>query len=163
MRWSELDSDLTLWTLPAARAKNAVQHQVPIVPQVRSILAGLPRITGCDFVFTSTGKTSISGYSKAKAALDKVITGLNGDVEIPPWRLHDLRRSMASYMARLGVNLPVVEKLLNHTSGSFAGVAGVYQRHDFADEKRRALEVWGHHVLELTQPPERSKVVTLSA
>ena len=163
MRWSELDADLTLWTLPAARAKNTVQHQVPIVPQVRSILAGLPRIAGSDFVFTSTGKTSISGYSRAKAALDKVITGLNGDVEIPPWRLHDLRRSMASHMARLGVNLPVVEKLLNHTSGSFAGVAGVYQRHDFADEKRQALEVWGRHVLALTRPPRRSIVIETRA
>ena len=104
-------------------------------------------------MFTSTGKTSISGYSRAKAALDKVITGLNGDVEIPPWRLHDLRRSMASHMARLGVNLPVVEKLLNHTSGSFAGVAGVYQRHDFADEKRQGMEAWTQHLLALGTGP----------
>jgi integrase len=137
MRWSELDVELTLWTLPAARAKNGVQHHVPIVPQVRSILVGLPHIGNSDFVFTSTGNTSISGYSKAKAALDSAITELNGGVPIPPWRLHDLRRSMASHMARLGVQLPVVEKLLNHVSGTFGGVAGIYQRHSFSDKKRQ--------------------------
>ena len=74
MRWSELDRDLTMWTLPRERAKNDEPHQVPIVPWARSILAGLPRIAGSDFVFTTTGKTSISGYSKAKASLDAAIT-----------------------------------------------------------------------------------------
>jgi integrase len=65
---------------------------------------------------------------------------------IAPWVLHDIRRTVASGMARLGVNLPVIEKVLNHVSGSFAGIVGVYQRHTFADEKRRALEDWGRHV-----------------
>jgi integrase len=146
MRWSELDAELTLWTLPAARAKNGVLHQVPLAPWPRSILANLPRIAGSDFVFTSTGKASISGYSKCKARLDAAITSLNDGVPIPPWRLHDLRRSMASHMAKLGVQLPVVEKLLNHVSGTFGGVAGIYQRHDFADEKRQALELWSQHL-----------------
>ena len=65
---------------------------------------------------------------------------------MPPWRLHDLRRTVASGMARLGINLPVIEKVLNHSSGSFAGIVGVYQKHDFADEKRAALETWGRHI-----------------
>jgi hypothetical protein len=77
--------------------------------------------------------------------------------------LHDLRRSLASGMAALGVQLPVVEKILNHVGGSFAGVAGVYQRYDFAKEKRRALELWGRHVLSLAQPPESSNVIDLAA
>jgi hypothetical protein len=65
---------------------------------------------------------------------------------MPAWRLHDMRRTVASGMARLGMNLPVIEKVLSHSSGSFAGIVGVYQRHDFADEKRAALEAWGRHV-----------------
>jgi integrase len=147
MRWSELDLDL--WTIPRERAKNGVQHQVPLVPWARSILAGLSRMEGSDFVFTTTGQTSVSGFSRAKQALDDVITELNGGTPIPPWTLHDFRRSVASGMAKLGVQLPVVERLLNHISGSFGGVAGVYQRHDFADEKRQALETWAQHLLTL--------------
>jgi integrase len=146
-----------MWTLPAARTKNGIQHQVPITPWVRSILADIPRIEGSDFVLTTDGRTSISGYSKAKATLDRAITELNGGVPILPFRLHDLRRSMASHMARLKVQLPVVEKILNHTGKSFSGVAGVYQRFDFLDEKRQALEVWAQHLLtfaEVERGPE---------
>jgi integrase len=65
---------------------------------------------------------------------------------MPPWRLHDLRRTTASGMARLGINLPVIEKVLNHASGSFAGIVGVYQKHGFSQEKRRALEAWAAFV-----------------
>ena len=155
LRWSELDSDLAVWTLPRERAKNGVEHVVPLSPWARSILAGLPRFAGSDFAFTTTGRSSISGFSKAKTALDAEITKLNDGDPIPPWRLHDLRRSMASTMARLGVALPVVEKLLNHVSGTFSGVQGIYQRHDFADEKRQALEVWAQHLLSLDQGSPR--------
>ena len=65
---------------------------------------------------------------------------------MPPWVLHDLRRTVASGMAALGVNLPVIEKLLNHVSGSFAGIVGVYQRHSFSDEKRAAMLAWARNV-----------------
>ena len=159
LKWSEIDAELTMWVLPAARAKNNVAHVIPLPAPARSILAALPRIAGSDFVFTSTGKTSISGYSKAKAALDGAITDLNGGEPIPPWRLHDLRRSMASHMARLGVALPIIEKLLNHVSGSFGGIVGVYQRHSFEAEKRQALELWAQHLLTL----DTGSVVALRA
>ena len=121
---------------------------MPLVPWVRSILATLPRIDGSDFVFTTTGRTPVSGFSRAKRALDGAVADLNGDA-IPPWVMHDFRRTMARGMAKLGVALPVVEKLLNHVSGSFGGVAGIYQRHDFADENRMALELWALHLLAL--------------
>ena len=75
-------------------------------------------------------------------------------VVLPPWRLHDLRRTAASGMARLGVNLPVIERVLNHVSGSFGGIVGVYQRHEFQDEKRSALEAWGRFVTTLVNPEE---------
>lgn len=66
--------------------------------------------------------------------------------EMQPWRIHDLRRTAASGMARVGVQLPVIEKVLNHTSGSFGGIVGVYQRHDFAAEKRAALDEWSREI-----------------
>jgi hypothetical protein len=81
--------------------------------------------------------------------LDQAIAALNGGQAIPEWVIHDLRRSVASGMARLGINLPIIEKPLNHVSGSFAGVVGIYQRHDFAQERRVALGVWARHVVGL--------------
>ena len=163
MRWSELDSDLTLWTLPRERAKNDVAHYVPIAPQVRTVLAALPRFAGSDFVLTTTGATSISGYSKAKTALDAAVAVLNEGEPIPPWRIHDLRRAMASGMARLGVQLPVVEKVLNHISGSFGGVAGIYQRHEFRAEKRQALEIWAKHLTTIVDgAPAATNVVEIA-
>ncbi len=108
-------------------------------PRSRSF-ESMPRIGKRDgFVFTTTGETAVSGWSKAKATLDAA----SG---VADWRLHDIRRTVASGMAALGIALPVVEKILNHTSGSFGGVAGVYQRHDFAGEKRDALDKWARRV-----------------
>jgi integrase len=162
MRWSELAPDLTAWTLPRERTKNNEPHTVPLVSAVRAILAGLPRFEGSDFVFTTTGRTPISGFSRAKINLDAAITEMNGGKPIPPWRLHDLRRTFATNMAKLGASLPVVEKLLNHVSGTFGGVQGIYQRHDFADEKRAALECWAQHLLTLDlaiAKPRRSRIM----
>jgi integrase len=146
LRWSEFDAGLTVWTLPRERAKNNVEHVVALAPWARKIIGELPRFAGSDLVFTTTGATPISGFSRAKATLDTAIAELNGGVPIAPWRLHDARRTFASNLARLGVQLPVVEKILNHVSGSFSGVQGIYQRHDFADEKRHALEAWALHL-----------------
>ena len=87
-----------------------------------------------------------SAYSKNKRRLDALLPA-----DISAWRLHDLRRTAASGMARLGINLPVIEKVLNHASGSFAGIVGVYQRHTFADEKRAALQAWGNVVAALIE------------
>jgi integrase len=107
------------------------------------ILASLPRIG--DFVLGATGTRPASDYAQRKRRLDALLP-----VDMPPWRLHDLRRTTATGLAKLGVNLPTIERLLNHTSGSFAGIVGVYQKHDFAAEKKQAAEVWGCHVLALT-------------
>ena len=112
-------------------------------------------------MLTTSGRAPISGYSKTKIALDAAIAELNGGVPIPAWRIHDLRRALASGMARIGVQLPVVEKVLNHTSGTFSGVQGVYQRHDFAAEKRLALEAWARHLRALTDPTAIGEVVML--
>jgi integrase len=163
LRRSELSSDLALWTLPRERAKNDIQHTVPLAPQVREMIAALPRFEGPDLLFTTNGRTAISGFSKAKNQLDAAIAELNGGGPIPPWRIHDLRRAMASGMAKMGVQMPVVEKILNHVSGSFAGVAGIYQRHDFADEKKLALELWARHLATIVDgAPAATNVVELA-
>ena len=139
MRWSEVDFAAEVWTLPAARAKNSIEQVVPLSNSAIDILKSLPRIGRSSFVFTTTGETSISGWSRAKTTLDAA-SGVAG------WAIHDLRRTFATGLAGLGVPLPVVEKILNHVSGSFGGVAGVYQRFAFADEKRDALDQWAEHI-----------------
>ncbi len=150
MKWSELNSDRTMWTIPASRAKNGIQHQVPIVPWVRSILAELPCFAGSDLVFTTAERQRFDNYSRCKRALVAKIAEMNGGTPIAAWTLHDCRRSVASGMAKLGVALPVIEKILNHVSGpSFGGVQGIYQRHTFSDEMRAALEAWAQHLLTL--------------
>lgn len=145
MTWREVDLNARLWTIPKERAKNGIAHDVPLSEPAVRVLAGVQRIaSNRGLVFTTTGMTPVSGFSKIKKRLDAAVP------DAPPWVLHDLRRTAASGMARLGANLPVIEKVLNHTSGSFGGVTGIYQRHHFADEKRAALEAWAEHVASLS-------------
>ena len=110
------------------------------------------------FVFTTTGKTPISGWSHAKERLDELmISQLKGcrrddgseEVELKPWRIHDLRRTAATGMERFGVKQQVVEALLGHTAGSKAGITGIYQLHTYEDEKRDAVDRWTKHVASL--------------
>lgn len=141
MSWREIDLDARLWTIPKERAKNGIAHDVPLSDPVVNVLKSIRRIAGSrDLVFTTTGETAVSGFSKVKKRLDMAVPNA------PPWVIHDLRRTAASGMARLGINLPVIEKVLNHTSGSFGGVAGIYQRHRFSDEKRKSLGTWAAHI-----------------
>lgn len=173
----ELDGGAPTWTLPPARTKNGREHTVPLAPAalvtVREALAAPRRPADADLVLTTTGTTGVSGFSRAKASLDAAMLAVaqeeaaeRGDdparVSLVPWHLHDLRRTAASGMARLGVSIAVVEKVLNHVSGTFAGIVGVYQRHDFADEKREALTLWAEHVTGLTRGGNAS-VVSLRA
>lgn len=140
MEWSELDLDAGVWTLPKERTKNARLHQVPLSRQAVGIIKGLPRIGG-RFVFTVNGQKPFNGFTAKEGFC----------ADLPRWTLHDLRRTAASGMARLGVSLVVIEKVLNHVSGSLAGIVGVYQRHEFADEKRAALQLWTDHVERLVR------------
>ena len=143
MCWDEIDWAQKLWVLPAARTKNDNEHIVPLSSSALKILETLreTRIVGSELVFTTTGRSPVSGFSKVKKQLDALIEQERG-AAIAPWRFHDLRRSGNSKMPRLGVELAVCEKILNHVSGTFSGVVGVYQRYAFLDEKRDALEKW---------------------
>jgi integrase len=107
----------------------------------------------CDFVFSTTGETSISGFSRAKARLDAAIAEARAkaaateSTPLGPWRLHDLRRTAASTLARLGFDTIAIDKLLAHQPTKLRGVAAIYQRCDFAEERERARDAWPEHVL----------------
>ena len=143
MKWSEIDLDAKLWVLPRARMKKDIQHEVPLSSAAMKILKSLPRmVSGKKLVFTTTGDAPVGGHSRAKERFDAVMAD-GKKVDIPPWRIHDLRRTAATGMARLKIALPTIEKILAHSGGTFAGVVGVYQLYSFADEKAEGLEVWG--------------------
>lgn len=143
--WDELDLDGALWTLPAVRSKNRREHTIPLAPLAVEILRAQRPFADSPFLFSARGRPP-SGFAKAKERLDKSVTKQNGGKPIEHWTFHDLRRTAASGMAKIGVDLPVIEKVLNHVSGSFAGIVGIYQRHDFAAEKRAALGSWAARV-----------------
>lgn len=166
-QWSEFDlaAEVPAWTIPKERAKNGKAHVVPLAPAVVEILEGLPRVKGdVDFVLTTTGRTGVSGFSRSKTLLDAAMIEIAKDEaeargeedfesQVAPWRLHDLRRTCASGMAELGQPVHVVEAVLNHKSGSIKGVAAVYNRYEYAEEKRRALFSWAAHVTSLVDAP----------
>jgi integrase len=160
MSWRELDLQAGTWTLPRERVKNNREHVVPLAAQVLAVLADVPRINGSQFVFTLDGTRAVTDLDRRKQRLDQVIAG--GGEALAPGVLHDIRRSVATGMARIGINLPVIEKVLNHASGSFAGVVAVYQRHTFAGEMRAALEAWARHV-ETIVSGQLAKVIPLAA
>ena len=143
MRWREVKDDI--WTIPAARAKNDNPHLVPLNAGAQAILAGRPRIAGPGYAFTIGGGSAFDGFDKLKKKIDATMAELAGeDAEpIPHWTLHDLRRTVATGMQRLGVRIEVTEKLLNHKSGTLKGIVAVYQHHDYAAEKRHAADAWG--------------------
>lgn len=136
MRWSQLDLDAATWTIPAELSKNGREHLLPLPRHAVTLLKALPRLHD-DLVFPARGNDDavISGFSRAKIRIDK----LSG---VSEWTLHDLRRTAATFLAKLDTPPHVIERILNHVSGSFAGVAGVYNRHPYLDEMRAALAKW---------------------
>ncbi|WP_050769188.1 tyrosine-type recombinase/integrase [Oceanicola granulosus] len=146
MQWSELDLERRLWTLPSQRAKNGRQHTVPLTDAMLDLLRGVPRFLGSDFVFTTTGRSAVSGFGRLKDRLDRTLPE-----GTQPWIIHDLRRTMSTNMAMMGVPQPVTEALLNHKTGVVSGVAAIYNVYSYADEKRAALDAWSR---KLTQQIE---------
>ena len=172
-RWSEIDMAAGLWTIARERAKNGLAHEVPLCPDAVLIFEGLPHIGDgrSGYVFTTTGATSVSGFSRAKAALDAAIVETlrsaakvegrapSGATPLAPWVLHDIRRSVATNLQKLGVRLEVTEAILGHVSGSRAGVVGIYQRHDYAAEKRAALDAWARRLDTIASAASTSNVI----
>lgn len=154
--WSEFDRASGQWQIPRSRTKNSRDHVVPLNKAAITTLdecAGLDgRVEGnlawprFGLVFSHVPGKPIAGFSKAKKRLDTILSNSTEPV-VRPWRLHDLRRTVATNMQRLGARFEVTEAILNHVSITQAGVASVYQRHDWLEEKRTALDAWGDKLL----------------
>ena len=173
MRWTELDRDRALWTLPSGRTKANRSHEVPLSALALSILDECPRFA--DFVF-STGKSGeggearpISGWGKAKDKLDALALkrlrawaeerGEEPPAELASWHLHDLRRTCATNLARLGVDRVVIAKILNHAEG---GVTQIYDRYRYEAEKRRGLDLWAQRLAAIVAGGDSANVVRLA-
>jgi integrase len=160
MTTDELDG--ATWNIPGSRTKNHRPHTVPLPALAQDIIAGLKAIGGeRGYLFTTNGSTAVSGFSKVKVRIDAAMrAAAPPGTDIPPWRLHDLRRTAATGMARAGADLHVIERALNHISGSFGGIVGVYQKHRFEEQVADALEAWSKMVRSIVEP---SNVVPLRA
>lgn len=175
MRWPEIDLNKQFWTLPGPRMKNGKAHTVHLADAACTVLRSIPHVEGCNLVFsTTTYRISrseaqkgapkgmrkvepmpISGFSQGKRYLDAAIVKARAETAakvgqkpepMMPWRVHDLRRTGVTTLAALGFDSIVVDMLLAHQPGKLRGVAGVYQRHDFARERAAALDAWAAHV-----------------
>ena len=153
--WSELDFDAGVWVLPAARSKNKRAHVLPIMPAMRAILDTVPRRATRDQLFGVRGVAGYAGWTMGKRALDKLSNVQN-------WTVHDIRRSVATRMADIGVAPHIIEEVLNHSSGHKRGPAGVYNRSRYGREVQAALALWHDHVRSIAAGGER-KVVPFSA
>ena len=162
MTWAELDDPETptRWLIPACRTKNGREHVVPLSRPARAILTEMPRFTG-PFVFSTLGgKRPVSGFTKARDRVDKLVVELAEDEEgaIPHWTWHDLRRTARTEMARLGIADAVAERVLNHTQ---PGLVETYNRFRYEAEKADALERWGAEVMRIVCDSPADGVVTL--
>jgi integrase len=135
--------------LPGARTKNKRPHIVPLSSPAWAVLEPL-RMAGRDYVFGRNDHSiGFKGWGVSRGRLEQRLRA--ADVAMPHWVLHDLRRSVASGMQRCGVRTEVIERVLNHVSGSFRGVAGVYQRDPLAADVRDALDRWAHHIMAIVE------------
>ncbi len=148
IRWSEISNEGSTWTIPASRAKNGKAHVVHLTSAARAIIAALPRSDGSDLVFTTNGRTHVSGFSKARERLGALISANSqGQPVEDDWRLHDFRRTCVSWLAGAGFSTAVADKILNHTTATGLSTVGqVYQRQEYLSERKRALEAWTRHV-----------------
>lgn len=159
---SEFDLKAKMWTIPAERAKNDTTHLVPLSAAAVAVLKGVDEVDGSDWLFPALGNTDnpASGISKAVERI-RVAVAKDMDRDVPNWSLHDIRRTVATALQRLGIRFEVTEAVLNHISGSKGGVAGVYQRHDWKAEKRTALDAWAKELDRIVQGKKADNVVML--
>lgn len=159
LRWSEVGNGEIV--LPPGRTKNARRHAVPLSSAASAVLGGRPRRPGRDLVFGRRHDRPLKETAEAKRALDARI-GEAAGAALAHWVNHDLRRSVATHMAELGVLPHVIEAALNHASGHKAGVAGVYNRWSYEPEKRKALDMWAEHLMAAVEGRDE-KIVSLRA
>jgi integrase len=174
---NEISEDFATWALPGERTKNGEPHSVPLSAPARELLRALLSEDAnapldARLVLPGAVGKPFAGWSKAKRALDEAVVDARAEsataagarpAPLIPWSVHDLRRTVATGLQRLGVRLEVTEAVLNHISGSRGGIAGIYQRHDWAAEKRAALDAWSAHVLRCVAGPVAGKNVVALA
>ena len=144
MSWGELDLDAATWTIPAARAKNKRALTLPLMPMAFNIVRSVPKRASRDHLFGVHHARGFSSWARAKDTLD-------AKLDIAEWNVHDIRRSVATRMADLGVAPHVIEQILNHQSGHKRGVAGIYNRSSYEREVRAALALWSDHIRTLVE------------
>ena len=150
MRWGELDEHAREWLIPGARTKNSNGHLLPLNEAATALLLDIKAMAISDeFIFTTTGRSPVSGFSKAKARIDTAIGAHAPQALVEPWTFHDLRRTVATGCQRLGIPIDHTEALLNHT-GRRQGIVAVYQLYEYREEKARAIAAWGEKVKLLT-------------
>lgn len=150
IRWEEIDLDRKEWIIPGSRTKNKQTHLVPIAPVFERLLASIEpepkRRQG--LLLTTNGRTPVSGFSKSKTEMDELIATALGNGKwrdrgpFDPWVRHDSRRTLSTMCGEMNVPIAHAEAVLNHVSGTLAGVAGTYWLYKYAKEKRRALCKW---------------------
>jgi integrase len=137
LKWPEIDAHTRTWSMPGTRTKNGRAHIVHLSAPAWAVISDRPETS--EYVFATSGARHFQSFARHKRSLDD-LSGVNG------WRMHDLRRTIVSGMARLGIPPHIADKILNHQSGTISGVAAVYQRHEFLAERKDALDRWGAHV-----------------
>jgi integrase len=156
MRWDELSDDCRTWTIPGSRTKNKQTHVVSLSSAVRELI-GNRDSEKPGFVFTTDGRTHVSGFGKVKDRIDTVVKFK------APWRFHDLRRTAVTGMAEIGIQPHIIEAVINHKSGHKGGIAGIYNKAEYAEPKRKALERWAMHVAAVVTGTKDDTVVPLRA
>jgi integrase len=154
MRWGELDSDRGTWVIPAERAKNKREHSLPLPPAAWDIIQSVPRMASRGHLFGVRSDHGFTAWGGAKEVLDRDLGA------IPHFVLHDIRRTVATKLADLGVQPHIIEQILNHQSGHKGGVAGVYNKSSYAREVKTAMALWADHLHALVDGGER-KVVNM--
>jgi integrase len=153
MRWNEIDFERGVWVIPAERVKNGRQHTLPLTPLAISIIQSVPRRIGRDHLFGTRSDGGLSHWHQ-KAELDQRLT-------IKPWRVHDLRRTLATRLCDLSIAPHVVEQILNHQSGHRAGIVAVYNKSTYEREVKATMALWDDHVRSITADGGERKIVPL--
>ena len=154
LKWSALDLQHKVWTLPADRSKNWTEHMVPLSKPTLDLLEAVPHAPGADYVF-AFDQVPVNDFAGAKRQIHALLPGLS------QWQFHDLRRSFASELARLRVAPHIIEACLNHRSGIVSGISKTYNRYSYLDEKIVAMNAWARELDAIVNGRQESNVVSL--
>jgi integrase len=155
VRWSEIDLDKHLWSIPAERFKSKAAHLVPLSADVVAFLQTLPRFANGDSLFSSSyGRQPVKSFAKAKERLDAVMVEELGAAP-PEWVIHDVRRTVRTNLSALRIPEPIAEMVIGHAR---KGLAGIYDQHKYLDEMREALELWAGRLRDIVTPPPETVV-----